>query len=89
VESPSPPYSPHSSSSPHSSFFIGGAFSREKGDYNLIANGLRSGLEDTALPAALEATRIDTRMLTGRAAALEGISLVLREQLRSFLISRV
>ena len=68
---------------------IGGAFSREKGDYNLIANGLRGGLEETALPAALEATRIDTGMLTGRAAALGGISLVLREQLRSFLISRV
>jgi predicted NBD/HSP70 family sugar kinase len=68
---------------------IGGAFRRAEGDYNLIANGLREGLQATALPAALESLRLDIGMLTGRASALGGIALVLRENLRQFLISRL
>lgn len=68
---------------------IGGAFRRAEGDYNLIANGLRTGLEETALPAALETLRVDIGMLSRRASALGGIALVLREHLRHFLISRL
>jgi predicted NBD/HSP70 family sugar kinase len=68
---------------------VGGAFRREEGDYNLIANGLREGLQASTLPAPLEVLRIDIGMLTGRASAMGGIALVLRENLRQFLVSRL
>jgi predicted NBD/HSP70 family sugar kinase len=68
---------------------VGGAFSRQEGDYNLIADALRRGLRSTTYPASLESLKIDIGTQTGKAAALGGVALVLREHLRQFLFARL
>lgn len=68
---------------------IGGAFYREEGDYNLIADGLREGLDRTTFPASLEGLKLDIGTQTGKAAALGGVALALRDHLRQFLFARL
>jgi predicted NBD/HSP70 family sugar kinase len=68
---------------------VGGAFSREEGDYSLITNGLVRGLKKTAFPPSLQSFEIDIGEQTGKAAALGGVALALREHLRQFLFARL
>lgn len=68
---------------------VGGAFQREAGDYDLIADGLLRGLKQSAYPTSVASLAIDVGSQSGRAAARGGVALVLREQLRQFLLARL
>lgn len=69
---------------------VGGAFSRQAGDFKLIADGMHVGLERTVFPdAALAGLTLDVGSQTGEAAALGGVALALRDHLRQFLFEQI